>query len=51
MSSEAGKERKVVRIELTEPQQDAVFQDTGRRAEAIELSPVELEERIAPRKM
>jgi hypothetical protein len=38
-----------VRIDLTETQKDAVKQQTGKDAEAVELSVTELEERIAPR--
>lgn len=51
MSSESSKEKKVVSIELTPTQQDQVFDAIGKKAGAIELSPSELEERIAPAKV
>jgi hypothetical protein len=41
----------IVRIDLTETQKAEVKQQTGKDAEAIELSVTELEERIAPRFM
>jgi hypothetical protein len=40
-----------VRIALTEEQKAQVRTETGKDAEAIELSAQELEERIAPRRM
>lgn len=49
MSSESKNDKNIVRIELTEPQQQQVFEQLGQQAEAIELSTTELEERIAPR--
>ncbi|HET7598799.1 MAG TPA: hypothetical protein VFK09_00820 [Gemmatimonadales bacterium] len=42
-------EKKHVRIELTEKQKAQVRDATGRNADAVELTPEELEERIAPR--
>lgn len=50
MSNEASKDKNV-RIELTVDQQAQVMEETGKAAEAIELSAKELEERIAPRPM
>ena len=38
-----------VRINLTEEQKAQVRAETGKEAEAVELSAKELEERIAPR--
>jgi len=37
-----------VRIKLTPDQQEMVRKATGKNAEALELSPEELEQRIAP---
>ena len=37
-----------VRIKLTPEQQQMVLQATGKKAEALELTAQELEERIAP---
>lgn len=51
MSIESKKDKHIVRIELTEPQQQQVFEQVGQKADAIELSTSELEERIAPRAM
>lgn len=45
------KNTKFVRIPLTDEQKALVRNETGKDAEAIELSPRELEERIAPRAM
>jgi hypothetical protein len=42
-------EKQVVRIRLTDEQQDLLKRATGRDCEAIELTIEELEERIAPR--
>ena len=46
---EAGKERQIVRIDLTVHQKEQVRTVTGREGEAIELTVQELEERIAPK--
>jgi len=43
------KEKEIVRIELTPEQKQLVKQETGKDAEAVELTVHELEERIAPR--
>ncbi|WP_411280954.1 hypothetical protein [Gemmatimonas sp.] len=51
MSMESKKDKQIIRIELTEPQQQQVFDKVGQHADAIELSMSELEERIAPRVM
>jgi uncharacterized membrane protein (UPF0127 family) len=48
MSTESRKDKHIVRIELTEPQQEQIFKEVGKQAEALELSTTELEERIAP---
>jgi hypothetical protein len=42
------KENEIVRIELTPEQKQLVKKQTGKDAEAVELSVQELEERIAP---
>ena len=42
------KEREIVRIELTPEQKQLVKKETGKDADAIELTAHELEERIAP---
>ena len=42
-------EQPFVRLDLTPTQKETVKQQTGKEAEAIELSVQELEERIAPR--
>ncbi len=44
-------DRQSVRLTLTPAQREQVKQATNRDIEAIELSPQELEERIAPAKM
>jgi uncharacterized small protein (DUF1192 family) len=44
-------EKKIVRFGLTEEQKIQVRQQTGKDAEAVELSVEELEERIAPRRL
>jgi uncharacterized small protein (DUF1192 family) len=41
-------EKKIVRIDLTDEQKAKVKEQTGKNAEAVELSVQELEERIAP---
>ena len=51
MSNESNKDQSTIRIELTPTQQVRVLEETGKQAEAIELSMNELEERIAPRRM
>ena len=38
-----------VRIKLTAEQKEMIRKATGKKAEALELTPEELEERIAPR--
>lgn len=42
------KEQEIVRIELTPEQKELVKKQTGKDADAVELSVRELEERIAP---
>ena len=42
------KEQEIVRIELTAEQKELVKKQTGKDADAVELSVRELEERIAP---
>lgn len=42
------KENEIVRIELTPEQKQLVKKQTGKDADAVELSVQELEERIAP---
>jgi hypothetical protein len=49
MNNEASKDKSTIRIELTASQQERVLEETGKQADAIELSMNELEERIAPR--
>ena len=41
-------ENEIVRIELTPEQKELVKKQTGKDADAVELSVQELEERIAP---
>ena len=41
-------EKEIVRIELTPEQKQLIKKQTGKDAEAVELSVKELEERIAP---
>lgn len=42
------KEKDLVRLDLTKTQKEVVKKETGKDAEAIELTVSELEERIAP---
>jgi hypothetical protein len=42
------KEKEIVRIDLTNLQKQVVKKETGKDAEAIELTVSELEERVAP---
>jgi hypothetical protein len=42
-------ENKTVRLDLTEEQKAKVKEATGKKAEAVELTVEELEERIAPK--
>ena len=42
------KDRETVRLELTPEQKQLIKKQTGKDAEAVELSVSELEERIAP---
>ena len=49
MQNETSKSPSFVRLELTADQKTQVRNSIGRDAEAIELSAVELEERITPR--
>ncbi|MES2522476.1 MAG: hypothetical protein V4617_07260 [Gemmatimonadota bacterium] len=49
MSTESNASPKFIRIDLTTDQQDKVMQETGKQADAIELTVKELEERIAPK--
>ena len=44
-------DQKIVRIDLTDDQKNRIKQETGKDAEAVELSIQELEDRIAPRSM
>lgn len=43
------KEKEIIRIELTPEQKQLLKSQTGKDAEAVELTFDELEERIAPR--
>ena len=43
------KEQEIVRIELTPEQKQFIKKETGKEADAVELTVSELEERIAPR--
>ena len=43
------RDKNTIRIELTPAQQAKLLEETGKQADAIELSATELEERIAPR--
>jgi hypothetical protein len=43
------KEKEIVRIELTPEQKQLLKKQTGKEADAVELTFDELEERIAPR--
>jgi hypothetical protein len=45
------KEKDIVRIDLTNVQKQIVKKETGKDAEAIELTVAELEERISPIKV
>ena len=42
-------DKEIVRIELTAEQKQLIKKETGKEAEAVELTAHELEERIAPR--
>ncbi len=42
------KEKEIVRIDLTNAQKQVIKKETGKDAEAIELTVSELEERVAP---
>jgi hypothetical protein len=42
------KEQEIVRIQLTPEQKQLIKKETGKEADAIELTTSELEERIAP---
>ena len=42
------RDKRVVQIKLNEEQKEQVQKETGKQADAIELSVQELEERIAP---
>ena len=44
----ASRDTRVVQIKLNEEQKEQVRKETGKQADAIELSVQELEERIAP---
>lgn len=50
MSTTPRNDKSFVRIDLTPAQQSQVLERTGKQADAIELTPTELEERIAPAK-
>lgn len=41
-------EKEVIRIDLTKQQKEQVKKEIGKEAEAIELTPEELESRISP---
>ena len=43
------KEKEIVRIDLTAEQKQLIKRETGKEAEAVELTTSELEERIAPK--
>jgi hypothetical protein len=43
------KDQEIVRIDLTPEQKQFVKAETGKEADAVELTAQELEERIAPR--
>src|SRR2546429_653591 len=45
---DAKKEKKTVRIELTDEQKRLVKAETGKEVAAIELTPEELEQRLSP---
>ncbi len=49
MSTESSNDKRFVSIELTPSQQEQVFKEVGKTADAIELTPQELEERVAPK--
>ena len=49
MSEHAKANEPMIRIDLSQPQREKVKEQTGKDAEAIELTVSELEERIAPR--
>jgi hypothetical protein len=49
--NETNKDKRAIRIDFTPAQQAQVLEETGRKAEAIELTASELEERIAPMRM
>ena len=49
MSKESKSEKSFIRIELTDEQKSHVTAEVGKQIDAIELTPTELEERIAPR--
>lgn len=51
MSTESKKDKNFLRIELTPAQQEQVMNETGKAADAIELTTSELEERVAPRRL
>ena len=42
-------DKEIIRIELTPEQKQLIKKETGKDAEAVELTAHELEERIAPR--
>jgi hypothetical protein len=48
--SKESRDKQTIRIELTPTQQAKLLDETGKQADAIELSATELEERIAPRR-
>ncbi len=49
MNTTPNDDKSFVRIDLTPGQQSQVLEETGKQADAIEFTPMELEERIAPR--
>ena len=51
MNNQERKDKNFIRIDLTPSQQAQVLDQTGKQADAIELTASELEERIAPKMM
>jgi hypothetical protein len=49
--TEINKDKRMIRIDFTPSQQAKVLEETGKKADAIELTASELEERIAPARM
>lgn len=51
MSEHSQPQSPLIRIDLTDSQKEVVKQAIGKDAESIELDAVELEQRIAPRRV